>query len=229
MFILRITVLLMSVGLLSDCSAFDVKHDYAKTTAALSYSGQGKLGVAVQDRRAYVVSGEKRENYVGFFRGEFGNHMSNTTKSGAPLASDMANSLAGTMKHAGYDVVKLEIPPSDGAEDVRKVLAGGADKALFLVLDEWKAETNPSYLGSNNPAAAFTNTGTGGATTLHHNATLSVMKRGKVLASKKIQGDEGLGSSLLGPEKYAKKAVPPWFKGKLEEMLNDPAIARALK
>src|SRR2546421_12280908 len=86
---MRIAGLLIAVGLMSGCSMFDVKHDYAKTTAALSYSGQGKLGVAVQDRRAYVVSGEKRENYVGFSRGERGNHMSNTTRRGPPLRTDM--------------------------------------------------------------------------------------------------------------------------------------------
>lgn len=209
--------MVLGVTALSACNTLAGKINYAHSEADLKFSGSGALVVAVQDRRLYVVAGKEPEKYVGFARGGYGNPVPVYTASRAPLASEMADSLLATLRHSGFKVQKLDLPASTGAGGAQQNL-GGAGRAILLVLDEWKTTTGTSWLP-----------GTGGYTTLFYNATLSVMKRGKVVASKTVQGKDDIGSDWINPSGHAQEAMPDALRQKLETLLNDVKVVQALK
>jgi hypothetical protein len=90
-------------------------------------------------------------------------------------------------------------------------LSALTERNLLLVLTQWKSDT-------------FMNT------SLHYNAKLSVLDSGRrELASKTILGRDNLGGSAWDPQSHARKAVPIAFAEKLEELLSDPSVVRALR
>lgn len=67
-------------------------------------------------------------------------------------------------------------------------------------------------------------------TALIYDVTVSVLDRsGRTLADSKISGRDDLSGSGLSPPAHAKTAVPAAFRGKFEQLLNDPKVASALR
>jgi hypothetical protein len=205
-----LTLLVLSV-LVSGCA---VGNRYAYSTVVLEpkLAGSGRVSVATQDRREYVLSGNKDPQFVGLQRGGYGNPFDVRTSDDRPLAEDMTTAIVAAMAGRGFQPVPVLIAPSADAAQVRQALfTDGADRALLLTLREWKSDT-------------FMNVG------LPHDITLVVMDRtGAVLAEKRLQGRDNLGGSFWSPPSHAKKVVPLAFKAKLDELLSDPAIAGALR
>jgi hypothetical protein len=46
-----------------------VRHQYDSATPQINAVSGGKATVAIQDRRAYVLNGDKQENFVGYLVG----------------------------------------------------------------------------------------------------------------------------------------------------------------
>lgn len=68
--------------------AFGQRQSFANVQVAVNHRGTTTIAVAAQDRRPYVVNGEKSVTYVGTQRGGFGNPFDVTTKSDAPALQD---------------------------------------------------------------------------------------------------------------------------------------------
>lgn len=203
--------LLVSSVLVNGCA---VGNRYAYNTVVLepTLEGTGRVSVATQDRREYVLSGNKYPQFVGLQRGGYGNPFDVMTSDGRPLADNMTTAIVAAMAQRGFQPIAVFVAPSADAAEVRQSLfKDGADRAMLLTLREWKSDT-------------FTNVG------LPYDITLVVMdKSGTVLAEKRLQGRDNLGGSFWNPPSHAQKAVPLAFKAKLEEILSDPAIAAAMR
>ena len=92
----RLLVIAAAFVALGGC-AIGNKYDYEVASIELPVVGTNEIGVAVVDRRPYVVSGDKQPDFVGLQRGGFGNPFDVTTKSGNPMAADMQVALAGEL------------------------------------------------------------------------------------------------------------------------------------
>jgi hypothetical protein len=188
------------------------RHAYHTVLAEPNVSGSGALGVATHDQRAYVVAGGKDPQFVGLQRGGYGNPFDVRTAENRPLADDMTQALTNSLSRKGFQVLPIVVAASDSVDRVRDKLAqSGAPRAVLLTLREWKSDTYAN-------------------TALMYDVTLRVVDRsGQVLGEKRIQGRDNLGGDMWNPPAHAKQAVPRAFKTKVEELLGDESIARALR
>ena len=166
------------------------------------------IAVAALDQRPYILSGDKRENFVGLSRGGYGNPFNVRTRSGAPMAADTAAGIVRALEANGQPAQAVIVPPAegiDGAKDRLKFTR--AERQLLFILREWKTDT-------------LEHTG------LWFDVTLDVFdESGETLASKQISGKEVSGGSIVSAEKDAQK----WFSEKVGQLLDNRDVAAALK
>lgn len=196
---------LLTIGL-SACAVGN-QHDYQSTVPELKVQTTASVDVAAQDKRIYVVNGEKKPDFVGLSRGGLGNPFNITTVSGRPLADDFRDTVVKALKAKGINADAVTL---SATEDARQLLMSrGKDRGLVFAINEWKSDT---YMN----------------TALHYDVELSVLDQtGKLLANHKISGNDDLGGSG-NPPGHAKGAVPYTFKQKLDQLLNDPKVIAAL-
>jgi hypothetical protein len=128
--------------------AFGRTQDYLLSQPTLQYSSKERIGVGVQDLRPYILNHDKEENFVGLQRGGYGNPFDVRTASGLPLAEDMTKVLASALARMGGIVTTTKISPAMGrAEIIRLFQADNAEKAILLLLYEWKADTDARTRG----------------------------------------------------------------------------------
>lgn len=170
------------------------------------------VAIAVHDRREEVVTGDKGPDFVGLSRGGWGNPFDVTTASDAPLADDMAASVANSMQRAGYKVRVVQVAPGDQpAQAASKLQQAGAQRVLMLRLDKWKSDTYQN-------------------TALHYDVDLLVLDaKGHALAHAQQRGDDNLGGSFWNPGGHADNAVIEAFQRKFELLLNDHNVVQALQ
>jgi hypothetical protein len=204
-------VKLMSMALvatvLSGC-AIGQKFSYSDSSIVLrrAYVGHA-TAVAVLDQRKYVKNGNKSESFVGLSRGGYGNPFDVDTKSGAPMAFEMATSIAAALRGKELPVQTVTVRPADGFEGARQALVQtGSNRNVLFTIDEWKTDT-------------MMRTG------LDFDVTLDVFdSSGNKLAQNRVYGKEISGGSILSAEKDARA----WFAAKVSELLHDEAIEKAL-
>jgi hypothetical protein len=185
------------------------KFSYADGQIALLASNSDTPAViAVLDQRPYIVSRDKRENFVGLSRGGWGNPFNVTTRSGAPMAVDMATAVARALEARGQPAGVVVVPVSGGIEGAKQqLMKSGAERLLLFTLREWKTDT-------------MARTG------LWFDVTLDVFdSTGETLASKHLVGKEVAGGSIVSAEKDAQK----WFSEKIGLLLDNRDVASALK
>ncbi len=206
---IRLTTILFLtslIALLGGC-AVGVTHQYDNGTPDINASAGKKLGVGVQDRRLYIVSREKPETFVGLSRGGFGNTFDVSTSSGKPLADDFTKTLQTALSVKGVKVTTVSLPLGIAETEAIKRLAVSGDKAVLIILNEWKADT---YMN----------------TSLAYDVQAIVIDAsGKVLSRKQITGKDNLGGSSINPPEHSRSAVPAAFRRKLEELFASPEIA----
>jgi len=207
----RIGACLFLLAALSGC-AIGNKHEYAGITPDLMVTGQHTVAVIVVDNRPYVATGGKGPDFVGLQRGGFGNPFSVTTKSGKPLASDIADDVVAALNKRGLRSSGKTLPPGTTVDGALKAAAGaGADRGLLLDIREWKSDTyNGTALIFDVEARVCDATGAS-------------------LADVVKTGNQDLGSSFMDPPGHAKEAVPLAFKATMESLLNDPKVVSALQ
>jgi hypothetical protein len=173
--------------------------------------GSSSVALVVQDQRPYVLSGAKGTNFVGLQRGGFGNPFDVTTVSGQPLAADFVTSIARGLKRAGYRVLPVAIGDRASPAQVQDAMTRtGAERGLHVVIQEWKADT-----GMN--------------TSLHYGVILLVLDpRGQELGRAAIGGVDAIAGSFMDPAGAAEESVPRAYNHKLQELLNNPSVVRAL-
>lgn len=210
--LIKRSILAVSLAFLVSGCALGQKVRYHDAEPELAVSGSGQVAVAALDNRPYVKNGEKEKNYVGNFRGGFGNPFNLTTQSGRPLADDMASVICAAFIKKGYGCKEVSIGPNEDKGQISSRLKEtNADKLLLLSINEWYPSTYQN-------------------TSLSYDLGLNVTNvAGITLAGKRVKGEEDLGGSFFNPPAHAKEAVPQAYKRKLEELLNDPAVTNALR
>lgn len=205
------SVIVATVFMTSGC-AIGVKHKYDDINPEATLHTHGTIAVGVQDKRPYVVTGDKAETFVGLSRGGYGNPFDVNTESGSPLAKDFRAAIVSLLKSGGATVTEVEFKPSTSGYDVRQSLAQtGADKSVLLTLREWKSDTFMR-------------------TALHYDIELIVFgSKNDTLGNKTLAGKDDLGGNIIHPPAHARSAVPAAFRKKLEELFSDPDIVRALE
>lgn len=203
---INIFIAIFLFSILGGC-AVGVTHQYNNAALQIKASSDSKLGIGVQDRRLYVITKEKPENFVGLSRGGFGNPFIVRTASGEPLADDISKSIQAALSNNGVNVSAVNIPVGTDEVAAIKLLTATNGKAVLIELNEWKADTYMS-------------------TTLTYDVRALVIDvDGKVISSKKISGSENLGGSAMNPPEHSRKVVPIAFRRKIEELFSAPEIA----
>ncbi|HEU0196056.1 MAG TPA: hypothetical protein VFQ88_02425 [Nevskiaceae bacterium] len=207
---LALVLFVVIASTVSGC-AIGHKQDFSNLPAALTYTGNDTLAVAVDDRRPYVLDDDKPASFVGLQRGTYGVPFNVLTQSGAPLAVDMSRSLAATFDAAGFSAEIVPTVIGEDAGDARaRLLVARPHRGVLLTLDQWETDTYKRG-------------------TLKYALTLAVYDTtGKTLAAERTQGREELGGSLINPAGHARTAVEAAFKRMLSALLDTPAVAKAL-
>ena len=182
---------------------------YSDTSISVpTATGSGTIAVAVQDRRPYVLSGNKQERFTGLMRSGFGMPFDVNTSSGGPLAADLRDTVSRSLTAQGYKVTGVTLAPQEQADAVqRKLVETGARRSALLTLTEWRSDS-------------MMNIG------ITYDATLAIMdEKGKSLATSSIKGSDNLGSVGFSPE----PTITAGFAKKLEVLFSDPKVAAALR
>ena len=204
----KLAAFALAAATLSGC-AFGQKFSYADSKIDVgAVSPDRTVALAVLDQREYVKNGKKPESFIGISRGGFGNPFDVETRSGAPMATEMATALAAALKGRGAQVQVVTVKPGPGVEVARSDLArAGADRLLLFILNEWKTDS-------------MARTG------LDFDVGLEVMDRGgKNLARASLVGKEVSDSSVGSAEKDAQG----WFATKASELLRAESVTAAVK
>ena len=204
----KAVILVLTAAALGGC-AFGRTYSYADAPVALEgIASTGKVALAVQDERSYVVSGGKSERFVGLMRGGFGNPFDVNTSSGGPLANEIREALAKAMKARGINVQPVDAAVHDSMVSVKHRLAEPKPhRAVLVALKEWKSDTMMS-------------------TDLHYDVTLMVFdEAGTQLASSSIKGMDNLGRLGISPNEGIAQASAH----KLGQLFDDEKVIAALK
>lgn len=186
--------------------------DYKYLLIKLNYQGSGKIVLTVQDKRPYIVSGEKKPEYVGYFRkASFGQPYDATTPNKNPLSEALSSRIVESLKRAGYDVIEVKSIPTETDEAIiEKMKQYGTSKIVIMTLREWMSE-------------AYYNVG------LTYDVGLKIMnKGGNTIAVENVKGSDDLGDRNWVPEMRAKIYVPEAAKKTLEELFNKQKITKSL-
>lgn len=115
--------------------------DYTRATPAFANTSKGDIAVGAQDRRQYIISGQKNQQFVGLMRGGFGNPFDVNTASGSPFAKDVTQVLSRAMQRDGVKVEALNLAPSANREEViGAIRSAKVDSAIVLTINEWKTD-----------------------------------------------------------------------------------------
>lgn len=126
---LKMFALVASLIALEGC-AIGQTIDYRKSSPELKVCSATPVKVQVVDQRPYVLALEKKPTFVGRIRGLYYNPWNVNTKSGLPLADDLAQALrTGLARSCVKAVVGKGITSAPAGE-----------KLLVLTLREWKMD-----------------------------------------------------------------------------------------
>jgi hypothetical protein len=186
------------------------QYDYRRADIALPVAGGGTVGMGVLENREYVLSGEKKPDFVGLQRGGFGNPFDVTTASGDGFTSDLADALEKGLRDSGFAVKRLQIT-SPGASAVQAEIGkNGETRNIVLTVNEWKTDI---YMDMN----------------LHFDLFLEVVSRdGQILASNRISGEEKVSGAAMSADKNSRLAESA-LETKIGRLFNKPEIINALR
>ena len=203
-------VLVLFLGVLVSGCAIGNSYRYDLGDAAFTVKSDKTVAVSAVDLRPYVRPDDKTPDFVGLQRGGFGNPFDVTTRSGKPLAEDMATSIVKALNQANVRAFSVAVASGSGVSAAREqLLKADAERFALLLIREWKTNT---YVN----------------TELFNDITLQVLRDdGSQIAEKTLQGRETLGATFVPADArvHAEKA----FKARLESVFNDPEIAGALR
>jgi len=204
----QVVVSVLMLFLLSAC-AIGNKYDYRAVPPELLARSSAAVAVGVHDKRLYIVTNDKRPDFVGLQRGGFGNPFDVTTRSGGALADDFAQSIVDALGKNGVEAKTVVLSSQVGRMSALQTMAGaGAERAIFVTLDEWKSDN-------------FMNVA------LIYNLSAEVLdSQGRVLAETRLQGRDALGAGL-GATAVGNLVVAGYSRI-LSNLLNDEEIVAAL-
>ena len=203
----RLLIVAVIAFLLGGC-AVGVKHRYDNVEPEIQTSGKvNAFALGVQDRRPYVVSGKKTQDFVGLSRGGFGNPFDVSTESGKALSEDISAVVAKALSRKGASVAVIRVSPLDSEKSVIAQLAKTGSRGVLVSIAEWKSDTYMSV-------------------SLHYDVTVSIVEPGgRIAATKRLQGTDALGTAGVNPPELSREVIPPAFKRKMEELFASPEVA----
>jgi len=188
------------------------KHQYNDIDLNFTATGSSSIVLAVHDQRTEVLGTNKSTDFVGYMRSGVGIPYNIGTKSGKPLADDIAEDVAKGLTKRGFRVTTMQAQPSESHEQVvQKMKAMNAGMPVILHLTAWHSDAYQ-------------------AVWFNFNLILQVYDAsGKFLGQKVLEGKENVGTTMWNPPKLAKKNMPVAFKTKMEQLFNSPEITAILK
>jgi hypothetical protein len=114
---LTASVWLILAFALSGCSA-GWSHRYDNLAPRVDARGFGKVIVVTRDQRPYIVSGERKPQYVGTVRSLYSEPWDIMTASGRSFAQDLSNAVCNALSGQGYECLPLASGRSDVAAEV---------------------------------------------------------------------------------------------------------------
>lgn len=196
---------------ISGC-VFGNKYAYHNVGAQTEARTQKSLAVATLDQREYILSGQSRQQLVGMIRNGYGMPFDVATESGRPLSSEFTHAVKEALERNNIKVFAIETKPASSTQGaMAELVASGGERLLLLSIEEWIGDL---YVN----------------TEVRYNIKLVVTdKSGKTLATNKYEGIRNLGNSTFHPLRHNKEAMRNAFKEAVEQLLNSPAIAAALR
>ena len=165
--------------------------------------------VAVQDRRPYVLNGDKADTFVGIARTGIGTPLDVNTTSGKPFAEDVSKSIKFAFESRGARVDTYVLPVNLDEKAALSAATDSNQKTLLLVFHEWKSDRYRHMA-------------------MHYDFNAYVVDRtGKVLAVKKIQGSSH-DDPEIAPKRGIVKSPQGFFAYKMEEVFSTPEIVNNL-
>lgn len=142
---------------------------------------QGSLAIAVLDSRPDVVSGDRKETFIGLSRSLYGIPYPVHTRSKRPFATELADLAASAPKMGGTPPQVITVSPFYGRQRAIDALKGAvADRLVLIEIRDWWSDTLIH-------------------TDLNYSLSLSVLNG---------QGQELGSTSLIGHDSVGKKARP---------------------
>lgn len=102
--------------------------DYRDVVPPLGVSGAKSVAVEAVDQRPYVLAGDNTPQWVGMVRGGFGNPFGVHTVSGAPLSTDLTQSIVNSLKQGGVKAVPATARMA-------------TDRTLLVTIKDWKSDS----------------------------------------------------------------------------------------
>ena len=114
----------------------------APSPLKISLPFEGPIAIAVLDARPDVVSGERKETFIGLSRSLYGIPYPAHTPSKKPFAQDLANLVMRSMKLGGNQVQSVGTSPYKGREGaIRALQETGAERIVLIEIRDWWSDT----------------------------------------------------------------------------------------
>lgn len=108
----------------------------------LSVPFAGSIALAVLDARPDVVSGDRKETYIGFTRTFYGVPVSYHTRSKKPFAQDLSALVSRALTQGGTRAEAITVSPYRGRQAAIDALRkSGAERLILLEIRDWWSET----------------------------------------------------------------------------------------
>ena len=168
---------------------------------------QTPLVLAIDDKRPYIISGDKPKNFVGLQRGGFGNPFSVTTTSGNSLADDFLDAISSALRSSGYKVTQSSQVQSTALIEAAK--SNGASRIVMITINEWKSDVfvNIKVIGDLELVVWDTN--------------------GNKLASNSVDFSRSLGGAAIGAQKNSNRVLKE-FEAQIAILFNKKEIRDSL-
>lgn len=203
----KLAILLFIVATLEGC-AVGRTSDY--NSGSVDYNSgiteKAHFVVAFQDVRPYVLSGNKKNTFVGLQRSLAGVPWPVYTKSGKPLADDFGSLVTKSLKNKGLNAEYITFQFRKDVDEFVKENAKEGMKILIFSLYEWKTDV---YFTSS----------------IHYNVSLAVYDfQGNKIADARQQGSDALGPN----ERQGRKSLADANVDIIGGLLKSPKIQAAI-
>ena len=108
----------------------------------LSAPFEGTMALAVLDARPDIVSGERKETYIGFTRSLYGVPFPYHTRSKKPFAQDLSDLVSRALKQGKNPAEVILVSPFKGRQAAIDALRkSGAERLILLEIRDWWSDT----------------------------------------------------------------------------------------